>query len=234
MIQLRPAGERGRFDHGWLDTRHTFSFGDYYDPNAMGFRALRVMNEDFVQPGAGFPMHRHRDMEIVTIVLEGSLEHRDSLGNGSVLRPGEIQRMSAGAGIRHSEFNPSSDERVHLYQIWLLPDRAGHPPGWEQKAVPIAEDGTWTLVVSPDGERGSLSMHQDARLLLAKPAAGQAIEYSLAPGRHAWLQVLAGGIAAAGGTLFAGDGLAYSREPVVQLEGADSGAANQVLLVDLP
>src|SRR6516164_11143998 len=168
MIQVRKAVERGHFDHGWLNTYHTFSFADYYDPAQLGFRSLRVINDDRVAPGQGFGMHGHRDMEIVTYVLDGALEHRDSMGNGSVLRPGELQRMTAGTGIRHSEFNPSDREPVHLYQIWLLPERRGLQPGYEQKAFPEAErQGTLRLVASPTGERGSLTIRQDARLYLA-------------------------------------------------------------------
>src|SRR5437588_5913412 len=168
MIRIRKASERGHFDHGWLDTYHTFSFGDYYDPAHMGFRALRVINDDRVQPGQGFGMHGHRDMEIITYVLEGTLEHRDSLGNGEVLRPGELQHMTAGTGVRHSEFNPSETEAVHLYQIWLLPDRRSLPPGYEQTAFPAAErQGRLRVVASPDGRDGSLRIHQDATLSLA-------------------------------------------------------------------
>src|SRR5262245_9480580 len=168
MIQLRKAAEWGHFDHGWLDTYHTFSFSDYYDPAHMGFRSLRVINDDRVAPGQGFGMHGHRDMEIVTYVLDGALEHRDSLGNGEVLRAGELQHMTAGTGVRHSEFNPSDRDWVHLYQIWLLPDRKGLEPGYEQWAVPAAEkQGRFRLVASPDGGDGSLRIHQDARLYLA-------------------------------------------------------------------
>ncbi len=167
MITVRPSQQRGHFNHGWLDTFHTFSFGDYYDPQQMQFRALRVMNEDRVAAGQGFGMHGHRDMEIVTYVLEGALEHRDSLGNGSVLRPGELQRMTAGTGIRHSEFNPSADQGVHLYQIWLLPRQPGLTPGYEQKAFPAAgRRAAWQLVASPDAADGSLQIHQDADLFV--------------------------------------------------------------------
>src|SRR5436190_14312274 len=181
MIQLRRAAERGHFDFGWLNTYHTFSFGDYLDPKQMGFRSLRVINEDRVQPGQGFGMHGHRDMEIVTIVLSGALEHRDSLGNGEVLRPGELQRMTAGTGIRHSEFNPSANEPVHLYQIWLLPDRTGHRPSYEQKPIDRAQTaGRLRLVASPTGEAGSLTIHQDARLYLATLTGGQAVTHELA------------------------------------------------------
>src|SRR5947208_2815335 len=167
MFHLRQAAERGHFNHGWLDTYHTFSFGDYYDPTHMGFRALRVINEDRVAPGQGFGMHGHRDMEIVTIVLEGALEHRDSLGNGEVLRPGELQRMSAGTGIRHSEFNPSPTEPVHLYQIWLWPRAQGLTPSYEQKPFDSKQKrDRLQLVAAPDGRDGSLTIHQDAELYL--------------------------------------------------------------------
>ena len=211
MIRVRKAAERGHFDHGWLDTYHTFSFSDYYDPAHMGFRALRVINEDRVQPGQGFGMHGHRDMEIVTYVLEGALEHRDSLGNGSVLRPGELQHMTAGTGVRHSEFNPSDHEGVHLYQIWLLPDQKGLPPSYEQQAFSEEERrGTLRLVASPSGERGSLTIRQDARLYLATLEAGQSVTHPLKPGRHAWLQVLRGQAALNGQALAAGDGAAVS------------------------
>src|ERR1043166_783545 len=167
MVNIRPANERGHFDHGWLDTYHTFSFADYHDPAQMGFRSLRVINEDRVAAGQGFGMHGHRDMEIVTIVLEGALEHRDSLGNGEVLRPGEVQRMTAGTGIRHSEFNPSTTEPVHLYQIWLLPERAGLKPQYEQMPIDRNElAGRWRLVASREPGDHALPIHQDARLYL--------------------------------------------------------------------
>src|SRR5215470_3755500 len=169
MIEIRKAAERGHFDHGWLDTYHTFSFGDYYDPARMGFRSLRVINDDRVEPGQGFGMHGHRDMEIVTYVLDGALAHRDNLGNGSVLRAGELQHMTAGTGVRHSEFNPSETDPVHLYQIWLLPERNGLRPGYEQIAVPAEEkSGRFRLVAGPDGADGALTIHQDARLYLTE------------------------------------------------------------------
>jgi redox-sensitive bicupin YhaK (pirin superfamily) len=231
MIRVRKAAERGHFDHGWLDTYHTFSFADYYDPAQMGFRSLRVINDDRVAPGQGFGMHGHRDMEIVTYVLDGALEHRDSMGNGSVLRPGELQRMTAGTGIRHSEFNPSDREPVHLYQIWLLPERRGLQPGYEQKAFPEAErQGTLRLVASPTGERGSLTIRQDARLYLATLLDGEAVAHTLEPGRHAWLQVLRGGAALGGRPLSAGDGAAVSEEEKLEIRGEDGA---EVLLFDL-
>jgi redox-sensitive bicupin YhaK (pirin superfamily) len=231
MIQVRKAAERGHFDHGWLDTYHTFSFGDYYDPDHMGFRSLRVINDDRVQPGQGFGMHGHRDMEIVTYVLEGALEHRDSLGNGSVLRPGELQQMTAGTGIRHSEFNPSDREGVHLYQVWLLPERRGLQPGYQQKAFPEEErQGVLRLVASPTGEQGSLTIHQDARLYLSTLRTGAAVVHTLKPGRHAWLQVLQGQTALTGQPLSAGDGAAVSDEDRLEIRGQ---AEAEVLLFDL-
>jgi redox-sensitive bicupin YhaK (pirin superfamily) len=231
MIRVRKAAERGHFDHGWLDTYHTFSFGDYYDPAHMGFRALRVINDDRVQPGEGFGMHGHRDLEIITYVLEGALEHRDSLGNGSVLRPGELQHMTAGTGVRHSEFNPSPAEPVHLYQIWLLPERRGLEPSYEQRPFAEAERrGRLRLVASPDGEEGSLTIRQDARLYLSTLRAGEAVARALEPGRHAWLQVLRGEVTLNGTSLAAGDGAAVSEEE--RLEIASPGDA-EVLLFDL-
>ncbi len=231
MIQVIKAGERGHLDHGWLDTYHTFSFGDYYDPGRMGFRSLRVINDDRVQPGRGFGMHGHRDMEIITYVLDGALEHRDSLGNGAVLRPGELQHMTAGTGVRHSEFNPSDREWVHLYQIWLVPDRKGLPPSYEQKAFPAEKRrGRLRLVASPAGEDGTLTIRQDARLYLATLTAGETAAHALHPGRHAWLQVLRGRAALNGHSLSAGDGAAVSENQELELKG--QGEA-EVMLFDL-
>ena len=193
MIRVRKASQRGHFDHGWLDTYHTFSFSRYYDPRQMGFRALRVINEDRVAPGRGFGMHPHEDMEIVTLVLSGALAHRDSLGTGSTIRPGELQRMTAGTGIAHSEFNPSTTESVHLYQIWLLPEREGLEPSYEQRAFPEDEQrGRLRLVASRNGRDGSLTIRQDADLFLATLETGDQVAHELVPGRHAWLQVLWG------------------------------------------
>lgn len=232
MRTLRPAHERGQADHGWLRARYTFSFATYRDPAHHQFRVLRVMNEDRVAPGGGFAPHEHHDMEIVTYVLEGALEHRDSLGNGSILRAGEFQRMSAGSGIEHSEFNPSKTDPVHLYQIWLFPDRKGITPGYEQRGFPPGESaGKWRLVASPDGADGSLVIHQDARLALARLQPGEGLSYPLPPGRHAWLQVLRGGATVDGTPLATGDGLAVSDEPGLTLT-ADSPA--ELLLFDLP
>jgi redox-sensitive bicupin YhaK (pirin superfamily) len=231
MIRVRKAAERGHFDHGWLDTYHTFSFAGYYDPANMGFRSLRVINDDRVQPGHGFGMHGHKDMEIVTYVLDGALAHRDSIGNGSVLRPGELQHMTAGIGVRHSEFNPSDREEVHLYQIWLLPERNGLPPSYEQKAFsPEERRGALRLVASPTGELGSLTIHQDARIYLSTLRAGETVGHTLRPGRHAWLQVLRGQTALNGQSLAAGDGAAVSEEESLEIEAQDD---TEVMLFDL-
>jgi redox-sensitive bicupin YhaK (pirin superfamily) len=231
MIQVRKSHERGHFNHGWLDTYHTFSFGDYRDPRYMHFRALRVMNEDRVAAGQGFGMHPHRDMEIVTYVLEGELEHRDSMGNGEVLRTGELQRMTAGTGVMHSEFNPSPTEPVHLYQIWLFPEQKGLAPGYEQKAFLEEEkQNRWRVVASRDAREGSLTIHQDADLHLARLERGRRLEYSLRPGRHAWLQVLRGRVDLNGQNLQAGDGAAASDEAMLALEVPEEA---EVLLFDL-
>jgi quercetin 2,3-dioxygenase len=231
MMQIRRNAERGHADHGWLDTYHTFSFADYFDPAHMGFRALRVINEDRVAPGTGFGMHGHRDMEIVTVVLAGALQHRDTLGNGEVLRPGEVQHMTAGTGIRHSEFNPSPTEAVHLYQIWLLPRQTGLTPSYEQKAFPDAEKhNRWRLIASPDGRDGSLTIHQDSRLYLARLNEAQELRHELANGRHAWLQVLHGGASVNGTVLKAGDGAALTDEKAVTVQATE---AAEVLLFDL-
>ncbi len=231
MVTIRRAQDRGHFNHGWLDTYHTFSFGDYYDPAHVQVRSLRVMNEDRVAPSQGFGMHGHRDMEIVTYVLSGALEHRDSLGNGSVLKPGELQRMTAGTGIRHSEFNPSPSEPVHLYQIWLLPERPGLTPGYEQKAFPRAgRQDRWQLVASPDAADGSLRIHQDAQIYLAELAAGATLAHDVAAGRLAWLQVLRGEVHLDDQRLLAGDGAAVSDQLRLQLTGVQP---SELLLFDL-
>ncbi|HEX8203129.1 MAG TPA: pirin family protein [Isosphaeraceae bacterium] len=231
MIRVRTASERGHFDHGWLDTYHSFSFARYYDPRHMGFRALRVINEDRVAPGRGFGAHPHEDMEIVTYVLDGALEHRDSLGTGSTIRPGELQRMTAGTGIRHSEFNPSATEPVHLYQIWMVPEREGLEPAYEQRAFPEAERrNRLRLVASPDGSDGALAIRQDARLYLATLDGGHGVSHVLAPGRHAWLQVLRGAVDVQGHLLAAGDGAALSDESGLTIR---AGGPSEVLLFDL-
>jgi redox-sensitive bicupin YhaK (pirin superfamily) len=231
MIQVRRAADRGHANHGWLDTYHTFSFGSYRDRQHMGFRALRVMNEDVVKPGQGFGTHPHQDMEIVTYVLEGALEHRDSMGNGEVLRPGEFQRMSAGTGITHSEFNPSDSEPVHLYQIWLYPERKGIEPSYEQKRFAAEEQhNRLRLVASPDAAEGSLLIHQDARIFLATLEDGRQVNHSLANGRHAWLQVLRGNVTLNGQELETSDGAAVSEEDFLTIQA--NGAA-EIMLFDL-
>src|SRR5262245_48898036 len=195
MITIRRSGERGHFDHGWLDTYHTFSFADYHDPRFMGFRSLRVINEDRVAPGRGFGQHPHRDMEILTYVLSGELEHRDSIGNQGVIRPGEVQYMAAGTGIEHSEFNPSKTEPVHLMQIWIVPDHKGVTPQYEQRPFPkLTQAGELTLLASPDGRRDSIKINQDAALYAATLRAGQTVRHDLATGRAAWIQVLRGAL----------------------------------------
>jgi quercetin 2,3-dioxygenase len=230
-ITMRRAAERGHADHGWLDTWHTFSFSDYYDPRFMGFRALRVINEDFVAPGRGFPTHAHRDMEIITYVLEGALQHKDSLGTGSTIRPGEVQRMSAGTGVRHSEANPSADEPVHLLQIWIEPAKEGIEPGYEQKVFADADKrGRLRLVASPDGREGSMTIHQDARVYVTVLAPGEKVVHQLATGRHAWVQVARGALTLDGRRLAHGDGAGVSGEPSLTLVGDTEAEA---LLFDL-
>lgn len=231
MIRIRKADDRGHFDHGWLSTYHTFSFAGYQDPYNMGFRSLRVMNEDWVAPGQGFGKHPHRDMEIVTYVLEGALEHKDSMGNGETLRPGEFQRMSAGSGILHSEFNPSQQEPVHLYQIWLYPDEKGIEPSYEQKSFPVEDRrNRLQLVASPDAAEGSLRIHQDARIYLADLQPGAAVEHPIPAERHVWLQVLRGSITLNGKTLETSDGAAVSFEPSIQIAAADDA---EVMLFEM-
>lgn len=231
MIRVRRSHERGYADHGWLKTSHTFSFATYQDPHHVRFRALRVMNEDVVAPGQGFGTHPHHDMEIVTYVLSGALEHRDSMGNGEILRPGEFQRMTAGTGIEHSEFNPSPIEPVHLYQIWLFPERKGIEPSYEQKAFPVAErENRLQLVAARHGEEGSLMIHQDARIFLANLSLGSSVTHMIEPGRHVWLQVLRGSVTLPAVTLEAGDGAAATDEPSLTIT---AGAAAEIMLFDL-
>lgn len=231
MQTLRRANERGHFDHGWLRTYHTFSFGEYRDPAHVHFRALRVMNEDFVAPGQGFGTHPHHDMEIVTYVLSGALEHKDSMGNGEVLRPGEFQRMSAGTGITHSEFNPSDSEPVHLYQIWILPEDKGIEPSYEQKPFDAAgRRNRWQLVASPTAEEGSLLIHRDVKIYLADLKPNARLDYELQPKRHAWLQVLRGQLLANEQSLAAGDALALSDESRLSLHASEHA---EVMLFDL-
>ncbi len=231
MMRLRPATERGHADHGWLDTHHTFSFASYHDPRHMGFRSLRVINEDRVQPGRGFGTHPHQDMEIITYVLEGELAHRDSMGNGSVIRPGEVQRMSAGTGVTHSEQNPSPAEPVHFLQIWLLPEQRGLEPSYEQRAFSDDERrGRLRLVASPDGADGSITIHQDARLYVTLLGDGETVSHALAPGRHAWLHVARGKVTVGDQSLAAGDGAAISDQASVEVTGAGDA---ELLLFDL-
>jgi redox-sensitive bicupin YhaK (pirin superfamily) len=231
MLSVRRSQERGHFDHGWLQTYHSFSFGDYQDPHFMGFRDLRVINEDWVQPGKGFGTHPHRDMEILTYVLEGVLEHKDSLGNGSTIRPGELQRMSAGSGVTHSEFNGSQGEPVHLMQIWILPREKGIAPSYEQKPIPPPrKDSPWRLIASPDGVDGSVTVHQDVRVYLAELEADQEVFFQHKPDRHLWLQVTRGKLELGGEALKGGDGVAISEEANISLVARSPA---EVLLFDL-
>jgi quercetin 2,3-dioxygenase len=231
MLTLRPAAERGHENHGWLDSRHSFSFADYYDPAHMGFRALRVINEDRVAPGHGFGAHGHREMEIVSYVLDGALRHDDSTGTGSVIRPGDVQRMSAGTGVRHSERNLSSDETVHFLQIWLLPALRGIAPSYEQKHFSVAEKrGRLRLVASPDGRDGSVTIHTDARLHAGLFEAGERAELVLEATRHAWVQLARGSARVNGVELGAGDGAALSDETSLRVEGI---AGAELLVFDL-
>ncbi len=231
MISVRRAGERGHENYGWLDTQHTFSFGEYYDQRHMGFRALRVINEDRVKPESGFGTHSHRDMEIVSYVLGGELAHEDSLGTGSVIRPGDVQRMSAGTGVTHSEWNHSKTEPVHFLQIWLLPERRGLAPSYEQKTIPPAEaQNRLRLVASRDGRDGSVTVHQDAEIHVARLDAGREVAHPLGAGRHAWVQVARGAVEVNGTALAAGDGAQVSDEPALALRAGDDA---EVLVFDL-
>jgi len=231
MITIRKANERGHTDIDWLDSRHSFSFGEYYDPQHMGFRALRVINDDRVAPGGGFPLHPHRDMEIITLVLEGTLEHKDSLETGSVIRPGDVQRMSAGAGIRHSEFNHSQTEPVHLLQIWIEPGRKGLQPSYEQRSfAPEEKRGKLKVVVAPKSVDGALTIHQDASLYLTSLSPGEIVEHSLKPGRHAWVHVASGAVTLNGHSLATGDAAAVSEELKLTLAAVEP---SEVLLFDL-
>jgi len=231
MITLRPAGQRGHANHGWLDSYHSFSFASYYDPEQMGFASLRVINEDRVAPGTGFGTHSHQNMEIITYVLEGALQHKDSLGNSSIIRPGEVQRMSAGTGVAHSEQNPSKTEPVHLLQIWILPDKKGIEPGYEQKIfAPAEKQGGLRLVASPDGREGSVTVHQDAFLYVATLNAAASVRHTLAPGRKAYLQVARGSVDLNGLSLKQGDGAKITAEREITLTGTDKA---EILLFDL-
>ncbi len=231
MITIRPAAARGHTKIGWLDSHHTFSFGDYVDPEHMGFRTLRVINEDRVRPAQGFGTHHHRDMEIISVVLQGELRHRDSLGNGSTLRPGEVQRMTAGTGVEHSEINPSAKDEVHFLQIWIIPERRGLAPGYEQKlfAAP-PRPGELTLVAARDGRAGAVTVHQDAEIYLGVMAAGTTVRHAFRPGRAGWLQVASGAVTLNGSRLLPGDGAAIEGESEVTIVATD---AAQVLLFDL-
>jgi redox-sensitive bicupin YhaK (pirin superfamily) len=233
MITVRHAGERGTANLGWLDSRHTFSFGHYYDPNQMGFGPLRVINEDRVRAGGGFDTHGHRDMEIISYVLEGALEHKDSIGTGSVIRPGDVQVMSAGTGIRHSEFNHSKKDPVHFLQIWVMPDRQGLKPRYDQKNFPDMEKrGRLRLVGSPDGRDGSIIIHQDAEIYASLLASGEAVTHVLRPGRGGWVQVVRGAIEVNGQSVSAGDGVAVRDEPELTVRSRADGS--EVLVFDLP
>ena len=234
MIVVRRSDERGHAQHGWLESWHSFSFADYYDPEHMSFRDLRVINEDIVQPSQGFGMHPHRSMEIVTYILEGSLQHRDSMGNGSVIRPGEIQRMSAGTGVLHSEFNPSDSEPVHLLQIWILPARQGGTPGYEEKRFEPSElANRLKLIASPEAEQGSVRIGQDARIFAGRFEPGARARLELAQGRHAWVQVARGELLLNGERLKAGDGAAVSGESLLEIEGVADGRGSEALVFDL-
>jgi quercetin 2,3-dioxygenase len=230
MKLIRRANERGHAEHGWLDSYHTFSFASYYDPEWMGFRSLRVINDDLVMPGMGFGTHPHRDMEIITYVLTGALEHKDSMGNGRIIRPGEVQYMAAGTGIQHSEFNPSPDEAVHLLQIWIQPEQRGLKPRYAEKSMADAPKGRFNLVVSQAGRDGSLSINQDADLYLARLDEGGTASHALKPSRHAWLHVAEGEVKLNGDTLKGGDAAAFSGETKLALTAT---RPSQVLLFDL-
>ena len=231
MIRVRKSNERGGGDHGWLRTKHTFSFGQYYDPRQMGFRSLRVMNEDFIAPGRGFGTHPHDNMEIITYVLDGELAHRDSMGNGSTLTPGRFQRMSAGTGVTHSEYNASQERQVHLYQIWIMPNVKNVTPSYEELDVPRDEKlNRLRLVASPDGRDESLTIHQDAAIYLGDLEAGKETSLPLDSGRHAWVQVLRGAATVNGEKLTAGDAAAVSEESAVAIR-ADEGV--EVMVFDL-
>jgi redox-sensitive bicupin YhaK (pirin superfamily) len=231
MITLRRASERGHADHGWLDSYHTFSFADYRDPKHMGFGPLRVINDDTVAGGGGFPPHPHRDMEIISYVIEGALEHQDNMGNGSVIKPGDVQRMSAGRGVVHSEFNASETDPVHFLQIWILPERGGLPSGYEQKFFGVEEKrGKLRLVASPDGADGSVRIQQDARLFATVLDGGAAVRHEIARGRKGWLHVVKGTAELNGQHLDAGDGVAIEGEEALSLSSNESG---EVLLFDM-
>ena len=230
MKIIRKANQRGHAEHGWLDSYHTFSFANYYDPNWMGFRSLRVINDDLVMPGMGFGTHPHHDMEIITYVLSGALQHKDSMGNGRVIRPGEVQYMAAGTGVEHSEFNPSKDEAAHFLQIWIVPERRSLKPRYGEKSLVNAPKGQFNLVVSKAGRDGSLAINQDADLYIARLEPGTAASHELKPSRHAWVHVAEGELKLNGDKLSAGDAVAFSDEARVEIEATKP---SQVLLFDL-
>ncbi|HKI68127.1 MAG TPA: pirin family protein [Verrucomicrobiae bacterium] len=230
MITIRKAAERGQAQLGWLNTHYTFSFADYHDPSYMGFRTLRVINDDIIAGGGGFGTHPHRDMEIITYVLSGALEHKDSMGNGRIIQPGEVQYMAAGTGVTHSEFNPSPTEPVHLLQMWIFPDRKGAKPTYAEKSLASAAPGQLYLIASNSGRDNSIPINQDADVLIGKFAAGDKASHPLKPNRHAWLQVAEGGVKLNGTTLNAGDGAAVTGESALNLES--TGPA-QIVLFDL-
>jgi quercetin 2,3-dioxygenase len=232
MIQIRKSEERGRANHGWLDSKHSFSFAEYYDPQHMGFRSLRVINEDRIVGGSGFATHPHRDMEIISYVITGALEHKDSMGNSTVIRPGEVQRMSAGTGVRHSEFNHFADRETHFFQIWILPNRAGLSPGYGQKSFEkdLAEKNL-VLVVSEDGRDGSIEINQDADLYISRLNKGESLNFNLRPQRHTWIQVVKGEITVNSKILKAGDGLSATAEATTLALVAQENS--ELLLFDL-
>ncbi len=231
MITKRAANERGHANFGWLDTYHSFSFGNYHDPDHTSFRSLRVINEDRVNPGRGFGTHPHRDMEIITYVLEGALEHSDSMGNGSIIKPGIVQRMSAGTGVTHSEYNASQTDPVHLLQIWILPEAKGIAPGYEERTFDLEENrGGLQLIAARDGRNGALTLHQDVALFAARLGARETVDHPLAPARHAWVQVARGSITLNSTPLEAGDGAAVSDEECLEIRAED---ASEILLFDL-
>jgi redox-sensitive bicupin YhaK (pirin superfamily) len=227
---IRKANERGHANHGWLDSYHTFSFANYYDPEWMGYRSLRVINDDLVMPGMGFGTHPHRDMEIITYVLSGQLQHKDSMGNGRVIKPGEVQYMSAGSGVQHSEFNPSKEEAVHFMQIWIQPDEKGVKPRYAEKSMKETPEGKLGLITSKTGRDGSIAIHQDADLWLGKLGAGNRVSHTLAPGRHAWLHVAEGEVSFNGKKLSGGDAAAIDEQGAIEVSATKP---SQVLLFDL-
>ena len=232
MITIRKGVDRGHANHGWLDAHHTFSFANYYHPDHVSYRALRVMNEDRINPGAGFPPHSHQDMEIITYVLEGAVAHKDSTGGGGVIKPGMVQYMSAGTGVTHSEFNASETDMLHLYQIWILPDANGHEPRYEERKIGAARDGALALVASGDGREGSIRIHQDADLYASVIKEGEALTHKFAPGRFGWLQVAKGGVELPEGSIMqAGDGAKIDGEEAVSFKAL---ADSEILLFDLP